>query len=73
MKMAVGIINVLEKARFRNTKDEIYKKRVNILKNATTRTVTRTKEKMMEFLYIAFSRKKDKDSIINVFKKNDWR
>ncbi|WWU66707.1 amidoligase family protein (plasmid) [Clostridium baratii] len=73
IKMAAAIINAAEKARFRDTEDENYKKRGNILKNATTSTGTRTKEKMMELLDIAFSRKKDKDSIINVLKKNDWR
>lgn len=73
VKMAAGIINASEKARFRDTDDENYKKRGNILKNATNSIGTRTKEKMMEFLDIAFSRKKDKDAIINVFKKNDWR
>ncbi|GAA0069535.1 hypothetical protein UT300003_10580 [Clostridium sardiniense] len=73
IKMAAGIINAYEKARFRDADDENYKKRGNILKASAIATVTRTKDKMMGFIDIAFSRKKDKDAIINVFKKNDWR
>ena len=73
VKLAAGIINASEKARWRDTEDENYKKRGKILKNATTYSGTRTKEKMIELLDVAFSRKKDKDMILNVFKKNRWR
>ena len=48
-------------------------KRGKILKDARTSSGTRTKEKMIELLDIAFSRKRDKDIILNVFKKNEWR
>lgn len=73
IKLAAGIINSSEKSRWRDTDDENYIKRGTILKNATTSAGTRTKEKMIELLDIAFSRKKDKDMILNVFKKNEWR
>ncbi|MCX0368663.1 amidoligase family protein [Clostridium perfringens] len=72
IKMAAGIINASEKARFRDTEDEIYKKRGNILKNSSTSDGVRTKKKMMEFLDIAFPRKNDKKAILNVFKKTTW-
>ena len=48
-------------------------KRGKILKDARTSSGTRTKEKIIELLDIAFSRKRDKDMILNVFKKNEWR
>ena len=35
IKMSAGIINAAEKARFRDTEDEIFKKRGNILKNTS--------------------------------------
>ena len=73
IKLAAGLINASEKARWRDTDDENYKKRGQILKNANTSAGTRTKEKMIELLDIAFSRKKDKDMILNVLKKNEWR
>lgn len=73
IKLAAGIINASEKSRWRDTEDENYKKRGQILKNANTNSGTRTKEKMIELLDIAFSRKKDKDMILNVLKKNVWR
>lgn len=73
VKLSAGIINAAEKARFRDTEDENYKKRGAILKTTTRVTGTRTKEKMMELLDVAFTRKKDKDALINVFKKNTWR
>ena len=73
IKLAAGIINAAEKSRWRDTDDENYKKRGQILKNANTSAGTRTKEKMIELLDIAFSRKKDKDMILNVLKKNEWR
>lgn len=73
IKLAAGIINASEKARWRDTEDENYKKRGKILKDARTSSGTRTKEKMIELLDIAFSRKRDKDIILNVFKKNEWR
>ncbi|MDT7927764.1 amidoligase family protein [Clostridium perfringens] len=71
IKMAAGIINAAEKARFRDTEDEIFKKRENILKNTSRLGGTQTKKKMMEFLDIAFPRKNDKKAILNVFKKTD--
>ena len=73
IKLAAGIINASEKSRWRDTDDENYKKRGQILKNANTSVGTRTKEKIIELLDIAFSRKKDKDMILNVLKKNEWR
>ncbi|WP_283697412.1 amidoligase family protein [Clostridium perfringens] len=73
IKMAAGIINASEKARFRDTEDEIFKKRGNILKNSSTSDGVKTKRKMMEFLDIAFPRKNDKKAILNVFKKTEWR
>lgn len=73
IKLAAGIINASEKSRWRDTEDENYKKRGQILKNSTTSSGTRTKEKMIELLDIAFARKKDKDMILNVLKKNQWR
>lgn len=73
IKLAAGIINASEKSRWRDTEDENYKKRGQILKNSTTTSGTRTKEKMIELLDIAFTRKKDKDMILNVLKKNKWR
>ena len=73
IKLAAGIINASEKARWRDTEDENYKKRGKILKDARTSSGTRTKEKIIELLDIAFSRKRDKDMILNVFKKNEWR
>ena len=73
IKMAAGIINAAEKARFRDTEDEIFKKRGNILKNTSRLGGTQTKKKMMEFLDLAFPRRKDKNAILNVFKKNEWR
>ncbi|MCX0356212.1 amidoligase family protein, partial [Clostridium perfringens] len=72
IKMAAGIINASEKARFRDTEDEIFKKRGNILKNSSTSDGVKTKRKMMEFLDIAFPRKNDKKVILNVFKKTNW-
>ncbi|PWX55374.1 amidoligase family protein [Clostridium perfringens] len=72
IKMAAGIINASEKARFRDTEDEIFKKRGNILKNSSTSDGVKTKRKMMEFLDIAFPRKNDKKAILNVFKKTEW-
>ena len=59
--------------RWRDTEDENFKKRGQILKNTNRSSGTRTKEKMMEFVDLVFTRKKDKDAIINVFKKNNWR
>lgn len=73
IKLAAGIINAAEKSRWRDTNDENYKKRGEILKGANTNSGTRTPMKMIELLDIAFSRKKDKDMLINVFKKNRWR
>ena len=73
IKLAAGIINASEKARWRDTEDENYKKRGEILKNTNINSGTRTKEKIIELLDIAFSRKKDKDMILNVFRKNEWR
>lgn len=73
IKLAAGIINSSEKSRWRDTDDENYKKRGQILKNANTSAGTRTKEKIIELLDIAFSRKKDKDMILNALKKNEWR
>ena len=73
IKLAVGVINAAEKARWRDTEDENFKKRGQILKNTNRSSGTRTKEKMMEFVDLVFTRKKDKDAIINVFKKNNWR
>lgn len=73
IKLAAGIINASEKSRWRDTEDENYKKRGQILKDANTNSGTRTKEKMIELLDIAFSRKKDKDMLLNVLKKNNWR
>ncbi len=74
IKMAAGIINAAErKARFRDTEDEIFKKRGNILKNTSRLGETQTKKKMMEFLDLTFPRRKDKNAILNVFKKNEWR
>ncbi len=73
IKMAAGIINASEKARFRDTEDEIFKKRGNILKNTSRLDGTQTKKKMMEFLDLTFPRRKDKNAILNVFKKNEWR
>ena len=73
IKLAAGIINASEKARWRDTEDENYKKRGKILKDARTSSGTRTKEKIIELLDIVFSRKRDKDMILNVFKKNEWR
>ena len=72
IKMVAGIINASEKARFRDTEDEIFKKRGNILKNSSTSDGVKTKRKMMEFLDIAFPRKNDKKAILNVFKKTNW-
>lgn len=69
IKRAAGIINAYEKARFRDADDENYKKRGNILKASAIATVTRTKDKMMRFIDIAFSRKKDKDAIIMYLKR----
>ncbi|MCX0362320.1 hypothetical protein LI034_15095 [Clostridium perfringens] len=71
--MAAGIINAAEKARFRDTEDEIFKKRGNILKNTSRLGETQTKKKMMEFLDLAFPLRKDKNVILNVFKKNEWK
>ncbi|WP_338852757.1 hypothetical protein ACSXBO_15810 (plasmid) [Clostridium perfringens] len=68
--MASGIINAAEKARFRDTEDEIFKKRGNILKNTSILGGTQTKKKMMEFLDLTFPRRKDKNAILNFFKKN---
>ena len=73
IKLAAGIINAAEKSRWRDTEDENYRKRGQILKNTNTSTGTRTKEKIIELLDIAFSRKKDKDMLLNVLKKNEWR
>ncbi|MCR1952727.1 amidoligase family protein [Clostridium sp. DSM 100503] len=73
IKLAAGIINASEKSRWRDTEDENYKKRGKILKNSTSSSGTRTKEKMIELLDIAFSRKKDKDMLLNVLKRNEWR
>lgn len=73
IKLAAGIINASEKSRWRDTEDENYKKRGQILKNSTISSGTKTKEKMIELLDIAFARKKDKDMILNVLKKNRWR
>ena len=71
--MSAGIINAAEKARFRDTEDEIFKKRGNILKNTSRLWETQTKKKMMEFLDLAFPLRKDKNVILNVFKKNEWK
>lgn len=46
--MAAGIINAAEKARFRDTEDEIFKKRGNILKNTSRLGGTQTKKKMLK-------------------------
>lgn len=73
IKLSVGIINAAEKARWRDTEDENFKKRGGILKNTSRLSGTKTKEKMMELIDLAFTRKSDKDAIINVFKKNRWR
>lgn len=68
--MATGIINAAEKSRFRDTEDELYKKRENIIKNTSRLVGTQTKKKMMEFLYLAFLRRKDKNEILNIKKMN---
>lgn len=62
-----------KKSRWRDTEDENYKKRGQMLKNANTSAGTRTKEKIIKLLDIAFSRKKNKDMILTVLKKNQWK
>ena len=42
-------------------------------KNTSRLDGTQTKKKMMEFLDLTFPRRKDKNAILNVFKKNEWR
>ncbi|AMN30569.1 hypothetical protein JFP838_pD0046 (plasmid) [Clostridium perfringens] len=58
---------------FRRSCRSRYYKRGNILKNTSRLGGTQTKKKMMEFLDLTFPRRKDKNAILNVFKKNEWR
>lgn len=71
IKLAAGIINAAEKAKFRDTEDENYKKRGNLLKSSGENI--KSINKMKELVDIVFTRKKDKDALINVFKNNNWR
>ena len=46
---------------------------MRLFRLTTMDTTPRTKEKVIELFDISFSRKKDKDIILNVLKKNEWR
>lgn len=61
-----------EKARTHgDSVSETMKKRGNMLKEQTPGR-NRDNTALMKFVDIIFSRKKDKDRIINVFAKNNW-
>lgn len=72
IKIANAIIVSSEKARTRgNSTSEAMKRRGNMLKEQTPGR-NRSNTALMKFVDIVFSRKKDKDNIINVFAKNNW-
>lgn len=75
VKIANAIMVASEKARTRNSSDSIVsdtmKKRGNMLKEQTPGR-NRDNNALMKFVDIVFSRKSDKDRIINVFAKNTW-
>lgn len=74
VKVAAGVMMASEKAR---TKDldteatpETMKRRGNMINNATN---GRNNEAMMQFVDTFFTRKKDKDHILGVLARNNWR
>jgi hypothetical protein len=76
VKLAAGVIMAAEKARTRDgesgTVTDSFKRRGKLV-NDYDSTENRSDKKIVEFLDIIFTRKKDKDALINVFRKNRWR
>lgn len=78
VKLAAGVMMAARKARTRNIESigyevsESFKRRGRLVNNYNV-TEKRSSKKIAEFLDIAFTRKKDKDAILNVFSKNNWR
>lgn len=78
VKLAAGVIAAAERSRTRNVEsiglevNDSTKRRGKLI-NESRVTQDRTNKKIAEFLDIIFTRKRDKDSLINVFSKNSWR
>ncbi len=78
VKLAAGVMMAARKARTRNIESigyevsDSFKRRGGLVNNYNI-TEKRSSKKIAEFLDIAFTRKKDKDAILNVFSKNNWR
>lgn len=77
VKVSAGIMMAAEKARTKDVESdhiivsENMKKRGRMLKETVNNT--RENSQMMRLVDMIFTRKKDKDAIINVFAKNRWR
>lgn len=78
VKLAAGVMTAARKAR---TKDigsigyevsENFKRRGKLVNDYNV-TSPRTQNKLAEFLDIIFTRKKDKDALIDVLSKNNWK
>lgn len=78
VKLSAGVVMAARKNRTRDIQSieyevsESFKRRGNLV-NKYDETDRRSDKKLAEFLDIAFTRKKDKDAILNVFSKNRWR
>ncbi|MFT8349213.1 amidoligase family protein [Clostridium saccharoperbutylacetonicum] len=78
VKLAAGVVMAARKNRTRDIQSigfgvsESFKRRGNMVNNFDE-TNSRSSKKLAEFLDIAFTRKKDKDSILNIFSKTTWR
>lgn len=78
VKLASGIMMAARKSRTRDIQSigyevsENFKRRGNMVNNYD-QTDRRSSKKIAEFLDIAFTRKSDKDALLNVFSKTRWR
>lgn len=73
IKIANGIIFASEKARIGNeSPSEAMKRRGNILLRQNTNNNPDNHNKVRDFVDIAFTRKKDKDSVLKLYSKNSW-
>lgn len=78
IKLANGVMMAAEKARSRDVESdniqttESFKRRSKLISDYKN-TSERSNKKMMEFVDIIFTRKRDKDALISVFSKNRWR
>lgn len=77
VKLSSGVIMAARKCRIKDINSigyevsDAFKRRGKLLKNSNT--ASRSNKKIAEFLDIVCTRKKDKDALLSVFAKNQWR